>query len=223
MSTPSEAIKVFVSYSRIRVGESWDELIKTQIQAADIALVLVSQYFLDSKYCQDVEIRGFLAKKSYLFPIILSPCEWRRHEWLSSRQFLPGGDQTIEEHYTDLGRLKRLFLEIRQQLRERVELLRQAPPAPHPVASDPPPEIAPPFTSIPGRIKLKICQRLGNDWPDLADVCDIPNYERRRFTSGEECRAVLEWLENRQRLAELPQALIDIKRPDLTELLRQSP
>ncbi len=31
------------------------------------------------------------------------------------------------------------------------------------------------------------------------------------------------WLENRQRLAELPQALIDMGRPDLAELLRREP
>ena len=71
MSAPREVIKVFVTYSHtdaryleddsllgflkgledeqvafwtdrhIRVGESWDEVIKTRIQEADIALVLV--------------------------------------------------------------------------------------------------------------------------------------------------------------------------------------
>ena len=117
----SDTVKVFVSYShqdarylekdsllgylqgleqdqvafwddrKIRVGESWDEVIKTNIRDAHIALVLVSQWFLDSDYCKNVEIKGFLAGKTHLFPIILSPCEWQRHEWLSSRQFLPGG------------------------------------------------------------------------------------------------------------------------------------
>ena len=98
MPIRGDAIKVFVSYSHkdtryleddsllgflkgleddhvefwtdrhIRVGESWDEVIKTQIQGAHIGLVLVSQSFLDSKYCKNVEIRRFLANKSYLFP-----------------------------------------------------------------------------------------------------------------------------------------------------------
>jgi hypothetical protein len=246
MSTPHETIKVFVSYSHrdtkylegdsllgylkgledeqvvfwtdrhIRIGESWDEVIKTQLQNAHIALVLVSQHFLDSKYCKNVEIQGLLAHQSYLFPIILSPCEWQRHEWLSSRQFLPSGDRTIEEHYTDPGQLKRLFLEIRKQLRERVELLRQAPPS----VVDPKP---PPLPSISGRIKLEICRRLGNDWSALADRCEIPSYDQRRFERGEESRAIWVWLENRQRLAELPQALVDIGRPELAELLRQTP
>jgi hypothetical protein len=177
---------------------------------------------LDSPYCQNVEIKGFLAGKSYLFPVILSACEWKRHEWLSSRQFLPGGDQTIEEHYTEDGKLKRLFLEIRSQLRERVELLRQAPPPPPSVASTPP-VTAQPIVSIPGRIKVEFCRRLGGDWSALADQCDIPNYEQRRFERGEEGRAILSWLENRQCLATLPQALVDIGRSDLAQLLLQMP
>jgi hypothetical protein len=252
MSTPPEVIKVFVSYSHqdakylendsllgylkgleddqvefwtdrhIRVGESWDEVIKTRIQEAHIALVLVSQHFLNSKYCQNVEIRGFLANKSYLFPIILSPCEWKRHDWLSSRQFLPGGNETIEGHYTDSGRLKGLFLEILTQLRERVDLLRQAPASQQAVASAPPPVTAQPLVSVPGRIKLEICRRIDN-WQELADYCGIPSYEQRRFERGSETRAIWDWLENRGRLAELPQALDAIDRPELAKLLPQTP
>jgi TIR domain len=84
---------VFWTDRHIGMGEIWDEVIKANIQKAHIALVLVSQGFLDSDYCQNVEIRNFLAQKSHLFPVILSACEWRRHEWLRSRQFLPGGER----------------------------------------------------------------------------------------------------------------------------------
>ena len=38
----------------IKAGELWDDVIKAKIQEADIALVLVSQAFLDSDYCQNV-------------------------------------------------------------------------------------------------------------------------------------------------------------------------
>jgi hypothetical protein len=109
----------------IRPGERWDDEINTNIQNADIALVLVSQVYLDSYYCQTVEIQNFLAKKTHIFPIVLSPCDWHRREWLSSRQFLPGGEQTLEEHFQDEGSRKRLFLKIRESLRERAESIRQ--------------------------------------------------------------------------------------------------
>ena len=40
-----------------------------------------------------------------------------------------------------------------------------------------------------------------------------------RFERGDECRAIWTWLENRRRLGELPQALADIGRADLAQLL----
>jgi hypothetical protein len=109
----------------IRPGELWDEVIKIQINVSHIALVLVSQGFLDSDYCQNIEIKHFLASKAHLFPVILSPCDWHRHAWLKNRQFLPGGEQTVEENFQDSGCRKRLFLQIREQLRERANLIRQ--------------------------------------------------------------------------------------------------
>jgi hypothetical protein len=213
----------------IRTGEIWDEVIKANIQEAHIALVLVSQSFLDSEYCQNVEIKHFLAQKSHLFPIILSACEWRRHEWLRSRQFLPGGDQTVEEHYTDPGRRKRLFLEVRQQLRERVELIRREPGGP----SRPPDSAAtsgpvsataatpPRQPSYSGKTTLKLLRRLGESWRDLATYVGIPAYDQARFERGDEGRQIWVWLENRRQLHELPQALAGIGRHDLVELLAQ--
>jgi len=167
----AEGIKIFVSYShqdaelltellgflkgiedegvelrtdrKIAPGELWDDAIKARIADCDVALVLVSQAFLDSRYCKDIEIRGFLERKVHIFPIVLSPCEWR-HEWLSSRQFLPGGDETVEEHYTESGPRRRLFLEIRTRLRELIEQLPAATAKPNrPSECDLPPN---PFT-----------------------------------------------------------------------------
>jgi formylglycine-generating enzyme required for sulfatase activity len=114
----------FWTDKKIPTGEKWNAVIKANLGISPIALVLVSQAFLDSEYCQS-EIRTLRQNKAHLIPVMLSPCEWRRHEWLSSRQFLPGGDETVEEHYSDPGRRKRIFLKIREQLRERVSRIRR--------------------------------------------------------------------------------------------------
>lgn len=203
----------FWTDKKIRPGELWDEVIKANIQSADIALVLVSQGFLDSRYCQDIEIENFLAKKAHVFPVILSPCVWHRHAWLSSRQFLPGGDQTIEEHFQDEGTRKRLFLQIREQLLERAELIRQTPLPPLAKGEDK--GRVKPFS---GRTKIAVCDRLGDDWKRLADQLEIPPSDQARFDRGDEARGIWVWLENRGLLADLPDALRLIGREDLSDL-----
>ncbi|GEM_PF-6175164 len=119
----------FWSDENLVTGQFWDEKIKNQIKETDIAFVLISQAFLNSAYCADVEISGFLNecrnRGLIIFPIILSACEWQRHEWLKSRQFLPRDGKTIEEHFTHKGRRKRLFDQILQDLRKQIEEVRQ--------------------------------------------------------------------------------------------------
>jgi hypothetical protein len=117
------------SDQRITTGQLWDAEIKGRIAGSQIALVLVSQAFLDSEYCTNVEIMEFIARNLVIFPVIVSACEWQRHDWLKSRQFLPGGDETIEEHYRDKGKCKRLYLKIKKDLRKCIEEVRSKAPA----------------------------------------------------------------------------------------------
>ncbi|WP_130472517.1 hypothetical protein [Candidatus Magnetaquicoccus inordinatus] len=72
-----------------------------------------------------------------------------------------------------------------------------------------------------GRTKFQFCQRLHQSWEDLADVLEpeIPRHERNRFRQGRECEDLWGWLEDRDRLDELPEALGIIKRGDLAQLL----
>jgi tetratricopeptide (TPR) repeat protein len=111
-------------------GDRWDDEIKSQIDRAHIALILVSQAFLDSQYCVDVEVSSFLDRRAkqglQIFPVLLSACEWDRHPWLSDYQMLPGGDETIEEHYTEPGAQKRLYLRIRKDLRQLIQQVVQS-------------------------------------------------------------------------------------------------
>jgi hypothetical protein len=113
---------VFWQDTSIQAGELWDDAIKEQIERADIALVLVSQAFLNSRYCLDVEIEHFLEKRIesglVIFPVILSPCDWKSHAWLSATQFEHRNGRTIERNYRDKGSRDELYLQILQQLRE---------------------------------------------------------------------------------------------------------
>lgn len=70
-----------------------------------------------------------------------------------------------------------------------------------------------------GRSKLGLCDRMGSNWEDLADYYDIPHADRAKFRHGRECQDIWEWLELRQRLGGLEDALRTIKREDLIKEL----
>ncbi|WP_433060529.1 hypothetical protein [Dactylosporangium sp. CS-033363] len=73
---------------------------------------------------------------------------------------------------------------------------------------------------LPGKLKLQVVRQLTFDWLDLADVVGVPPHARARFPHGDEPRGLWEWLESRDRLGELPDALTAIGRADLAELIR---
>lgn len=115
----------FWTDKEIPVGVDWHTAIMAAIDRADIAMVLVSQAFLSSDYVQNHEIRSLLAlareRALFIFPIILSPCDWKQEPWLRQRQFIPTNGQTIEEHFAEPpGVRKRMFQAITDALRARV-------------------------------------------------------------------------------------------------------
>jgi len=115
----------FWSDQEIQVGEDWDARIRNAIERADISLVLASQMFLNSKYCQEEEMRAFLLRARdeglIIFPIVLSACDWQQTDWLRQRQFLPRNGQNIEEHFYKPGKRKAIFQQITEALRKYVK------------------------------------------------------------------------------------------------------
>ncbi len=75
-------------------------------------------------------------------------------------------------------------------------------------------------TTFPGPAKLAVCRRLLDDWKEVADYFEVPPHGRARFGRGDEPRELWAWLEIRDKLHELPDALVEIGRGDLSRLLR---
>ena len=111
-------------------GEAWDERIRTELARSRIVLALVSQSFLNSRYCREVEIAQFLEQRRreglLVFPVILSPCDWKSHPWLASTQFQPTGGKTVETGYGQKGKRAELYLRIVEDLRAVAERSRAA-------------------------------------------------------------------------------------------------
>ncbi|HEY1601076.1 MAG TPA: toll/interleukin-1 receptor domain-containing protein [Pirellulales bacterium] len=66
---------------RIGAGNEFAGKISENLERADIILLLVSPYFLDSDYCYDVEMQRALERheqgQARVMPVILNPCDWR--------------------------------------------------------------------------------------------------------------------------------------------------
>lgn len=108
---------------RITAGDTWDDEIRAQLLRADIALVLVSQWFLDSQYIRNVEVKKLLERVReealLIFPIILSACDWKRYTWLSRLQHLPDGELNLAQHFNRPGSREAMYSKIRDALLNR--------------------------------------------------------------------------------------------------------
>ena len=70
-------------------------------------------------------------------------------------------------------------------------------------------------------VQDEVIRRLHYDWQDLADVFGIPPIYWRELPAGDEPRGLWQWLEDRGRLADLPDALDELGRADLAALMRR--
>ena len=65
---------------KITGGRAWAVAIDDALRSADIVLLLISPDFLDSDYCNDVElteaIRRHDAAQTRVVPVILRSCDW---------------------------------------------------------------------------------------------------------------------------------------------------
>jgi len=85
---------------RIIPGVDWRTEISDNLARAKIILLMVSQEFLDSKYCMGVELEQALTdhwqRERRIVPIILSDCHWKNTRF-GSFQALPRGVTPVLE------------------------------------------------------------------------------------------------------------------------------
>jgi hypothetical protein len=62
--------------TRLAPGDHWDQVIKSQVAMADIALLLISDSFLSSSYCTVTEVPLLLAHKRKIFWVTVNACPW---------------------------------------------------------------------------------------------------------------------------------------------------
>lgn len=65
---------------RISAGDEFAKEISEYLENANIILLLVSPYFINSDYCYDIEMKRSMEKydqgEAIIIPVILHPCDW---------------------------------------------------------------------------------------------------------------------------------------------------
>ena len=147
-----EALDVFISYSRqdealknelvdfhlkrlqregkittwqdrdIEAGAEWAQAIKTNLEKADIVLLLVTRYFLASDYCYETEMQRAVQRHeegtARVIPIILGHCSWDESEF-KKLQVLPTDGKPI----TSWANREEAFLIVEKGIRQVVDAL----------------------------------------------------------------------------------------------------
>lgn len=108
----------FFDDHQILPGQSWNQAIADALRAAQLILLCVSDYFLNSEYIYENELRTALAKHdagtARVIPVILAYCDWKDLEIggrrLGDLQAVPKEGKPIEgwrpvtRGYTDASR-----------------------------------------------------------------------------------------------------------------------
>ena len=111
---------IFWHDRELYASEIWDDRIKQEMTQADIALLLVSQNFLNSGYITSTEMPTLLTSRAKsglaLVPLMLSACDWESYPWLAAVQHLPRKG-TLAKEYRTRAKRDELYLEVFQTIR----------------------------------------------------------------------------------------------------------
>ena len=111
----------------ISAGAEWDKEIKAHLDSAQIILLLISDDFLASDYCWEIELTRAMerhkAGEAIVIPVILRPVDWQDSQF-SKLQALPKNGKPITTwENQDEG-----FLSVAQGIRQVAKQLKQAQP-----------------------------------------------------------------------------------------------
>jgi formylglycine-generating enzyme len=143
-----------VWYDKRRIGgaDIWREEIDKAVDEADIAILLVSQSFLNSDFIMKVELPRLVnrAKRLVIFPILVGYCDWSSVEALSIPQMMPGEPTPLVEYLEPAAKWERVQHEIFQAILRQIERLRR-PPEPDRAKEPLPPIAVPHLPTFPAK------------------------------------------------------------------------
>ena len=109
---------------QITAGKEWEGAIDSNLEAADMILLLVSSSFVASPYCRDKELKRALERHenddARVIPIIVRPVDWSGASF-SKLQMLPKDGNAV----TAWSNKDQDWVDVAQGIRRVVEELRK--------------------------------------------------------------------------------------------------
>lgn len=116
---------------RIVAGSELDNSIRSELEKADVILLLVSPDFLASDYCYDVEVKRAMerhdAGEARVIPIILRHCDWKSAPF--GKLLAAPKDALPVRKWPDLDEA---FLDVVQKIKDALPKAKPTPDAPAP-------------------------------------------------------------------------------------------
>jgi tetratricopeptide (TPR) repeat protein len=114
-------------------GDEFKRLIGMEIDQAQIALLIVSQYFLNSVFIETEEMPRIANRaglgRMVIVPILVESCDWNEYGFLADRQMVPASRPLIEFTDSDI-RWSSVRKEILDGVKAQVKRIRAAQDAP---------------------------------------------------------------------------------------------
>ncbi len=125
---------VFWFDTELKPGDEYKRNIEAEIEQAQIALLIVSQHFLNSEFIESREMPRIAERASrgqmIVIPVLVEPCDWSDYPFLSDRQMVPSSpliDYTVSD--PSWAKVKYQILD---GLKAQLKRLREPGPAPGP-------------------------------------------------------------------------------------------
>ena len=107
---------------RITAGSELDGSISSALDNADVILLLISPYFLDSDYCYEVEMKRAMQRhesgEAIVIPVILHPCDWQESVF-GKLMATPTDGKPVSKHTN----LHDAFLDITNAIKNSIQQL----------------------------------------------------------------------------------------------------
>jgi hypothetical protein len=121
---------VFWYDSELKPGDVFKRQIEAEIDQAQIALLIVSQSFLNSEFIEQVEMPRIAERarqgETIVIPVLVEPCDWSDYPFLADRQMVPSANPLIDFTESEAKWAKVKF-QILDGLKAQLKRIRETP------------------------------------------------------------------------------------------------